>query len=171
MRNGPKSPWSADDRARIISAACDWIATGKTLREFCRQPEQPDGTPTPSFSLIYEWLREDGAEADEHRARFSRARDTGADVIAEEALEIIDAIPSTTERGVDNAAVAWARNRAELRLKLLAKWRPQKYGDKLDLTTQGDKLRPGVVLLPTESWGVVDGGGDPAASGGSGSDG
>ena len=31
----------------------------------------------------------------------------------------------------DNAHVAWLRNRAEYRLKLLAKWNPKKYGDRM----------------------------------------
>jgi hypothetical protein len=71
---------------------------------------------------------------------YQRARDVGADVIAEDVLRIIDEEPErivqideegnkSTSR-IDSAGVAWAKNRAEMRLKLLAKWNPKKYGDK-----------------------------------------
>ena len=71
---------------------------------------------------------------------YAEARDTGHDVIAEQALEIIDAEPErivevddegkASQGRIDSAAVTWAKNRAEMRLKLLAKWNPKKYGDK-----------------------------------------
>jgi hypothetical protein len=46
---------------------------------------------------------------------------------------------SSSER-IDSAHVAWLKNRAEQRMKLLAKWNPKKYGDRLALA--GDKENP-----------------------------
>ena len=74
-------------------------------------------------------------------ARFAHARDMGADAIAEECLEIIDAPPSLcgsegNER-LDPAAVQMQKNRVEARLKLLAKWNPKKYGDKVGVEAGG----------------------------------
>lgn len=47
----------------------------------------------------------------------------------------MDASPERymTELGerIDPASVAWAKSRAEQRLKLLAKWDPKRYGDKI----------------------------------------
>ena len=66
----------------------------------------------------------------------------GADAIAEEALELIDTPPVLTgsedSPKLDNAHVNWMRNRADLRLKLLAKWFPQRYGDRVGLDHTGD---------------------------------
>lgn len=109
-----------------------WIAQGKTLREYCRQPN------TPCWVTVYNWLEKDSIFA----ARFAHARDSGADAIAEETLEIIDTFPMQTDGDsgsrLDSAHVAWMKNRVELRMKLLAKWNPRKYGDKLDLNHKGE---------------------------------
>ena len=76
-------------------------------------------------------------DADEALAiAYARAREAGEDVIAQEALEIWDETPAryATEHGtrVDPAFVQHQRNRAEGRLKLLAKWNPKRWGDKID---------------------------------------
>ena len=105
---------------------CAWIEQGKTLREFCRLEGKP------AWRTVYDWQKAD----EDFAARFARARDIGHDVIAEEALAIIDeqAEFATGENGGshrDSAHVKWLQNRAEMRLKLLAKWNPKKYGDRV----------------------------------------
>jgi hypothetical protein len=114
-----------------IEEICQWISEGKTLRDYCRQ----DGKP--HYSTIYAWLLKD----DEFAQRFAQARDIGADVIAEEALSILDEMPervvSATSNSIDSGYVSWQKARAEFRLKLLAKWNPKKYGDKVDLKHSG----------------------------------
>lgn len=108
-----------------------WIADGNTLREFCRQPGKPN------WRTVYEWIEKDPIFA----ARFARARDMGHDAIAEDTLAIIDteAERAISEGGVrrDAAHVAWLKNRVEQRMKLLAKWNPKKYGDKVGVESSG----------------------------------
>lgn len=126
----PPLPVPQDKADEII----EWISAGKTLRDYCRI----DGNP--HYNTVYDWLEKD----EEFAGRFARARDVGHDVIAEEALAITDEPPERilTEQGdkVDPGYVAWVKNRAEMRLKLLAKWNPKKYGDKIDVTSKGDKV-------------------------------
>lgn len=117
----------------ILEEVICWVAQGKTLREYCRQ----EGAP--SFHAVYDWLNQN----EEAKRRFTRAREDGADAIAEEALEILETFPLATGQDgkLDSAHVAWLKNRAEFRLKLLAKWFPQRYGDKQTVQHEG-----GVVL-------------------------
>ena len=116
----------------IVEEICDWIAHGKTLRSYCRLKGKP------SWRTIYNWLDKDS----EFSSRFTQVRMLGADAIAEEALELIDTPPVLTgsedSPKLDNAHVNWMRNRADLRLKLLAKWFPQRYGDRVGLDHTGD---------------------------------
>ena len=116
----------------IVEEICDWIAHGKTLRSYCRLKGKP------SWRTIYNWLDKDS----EFSSRFTQVRMMGADAIAEEALELIDTPPVLTgsedSPKLDNAHVNWMRNRADLRLKLLAKWFPQRYGDRGGLDHTGD---------------------------------
>ena len=122
-------PYPAKITPAVIEEVLSRIAQGETLAALAREL----GFHPQS------WV--DRMRADEGLAlAYAHARDVGADVIAEQALEIIDAAPEriievddegkTLQGRIDSAAVAWAKNRAEMRLKLLAKWHPKKYGDK-----------------------------------------
>ena len=73
----------------------------------------------------------------------ARARDFGYDALADQALEIAaherhDWRMSLKGEVTDEVAISRARLRIETRLKLVAKWNPKKYGDKLDLTTRDE---------------------------------
>jgi hypothetical protein len=116
----PAEPIPVELAAEVLH----WIGQGKTLREFCRQ----DGKPC--YSTIYNWLDKDP----EFATLFARARDTGEDVIAQECLAIADddSRDVSGELGMPNSvAVNRDKLRIDTRLKLLAKWNPKKYGDKL----------------------------------------
>lgn len=116
----------------------DWIAHGKTLREFCRI----EGNP--AWRTVYLWLEKD----EDFATRFARAREMGHDAIAEETLEIIDTEAEMAEswskdggsKHRDSAHVSWMKNRVEQRMKLLAKWSPKRYGDKIDVTSDGKQV-------------------------------
>lgn len=124
-------PYPSKRKPEVVEEILRRLSDGEPLAAICRSDEK---FPHPTV-----WLR--WVDADEELAiAYAHARDVGADAIAEQALEIIDAEPERVveydDKGkevakrIDSAAVAWARNRADLRLKLLAKWNPKKYGDK-----------------------------------------
>ena len=112
---------------QVEDEICRRLSEGETLRAICRDEGMPP------WRSVYDWIAQDEGFA----ARFARAREVGADAIAEETLDILDAPPerTNTEHGdkVDSGYVAWQKNRAEQRLKLLAKWFPKKYGDKQEI--------------------------------------
>jgi hypothetical protein len=123
----------------------EWISEGKTLREFCRQEGKP------SFSAVYAWQKKDAQFAE----RIACARESGEEVIHQECLGIAD----TTQMGVivtDKDGVIETKTadmiehrklRIDTRLKLLAKWNPRKYGDKLDMNIAGKDGGPLVFTL------------------------
>lgn len=106
----PPEPVPRDIADEIV----EWIGQGKTLRDYCRQ----DGKPKPA--TVYDWLVKD----EEFGKRFARARETGYEALAQECQAIAD------ENCADQVDVGRNRLRVETRLKLLAKWWPQKYGDR-----------------------------------------
>ena len=67
----------------IMEEVLYWISSGNTLRSYCRQKGKP------AYSTIYNWLNKD----EELTERFARAREMGADWIADEILEIVDEKP------------------------------------------------------------------------------
>ena len=119
------------DKAQAI---CEWIAQGKTLRQWCRENDI-------HYSTVYLWQEKD----QDFAQRFARAREIGHDAIADETLEIIDTEAEFAEswskdggsKHRDSAHATWLKNRAEQRMKLLAKWNPKKYGDKVGVEHSG----------------------------------
>ena len=82
----------------------------------------------------YSWVEGDPELAE----RIARAREAGEEAIAADAMRIVDEPPPSTMNGsTDSGHVAWAKNRAEIRLKLLAKWNPKKWGDKVQAEHTG----------------------------------
>jgi hypothetical protein len=110
----------------IADALCGWIAQGKTLREFCRQPGMP------ARRTVDDWRDKDPDFA----ARVARARDTGFDMIAEEMLAIADTPQSgeivTQDKDgktvVTEDMLGHRKLQVETRAKLLACWDPRRYG-------------------------------------------
>jgi hypothetical protein len=126
----------------LVTEICDRVANGTPLREICREEGKP------SWTTFYNWINSDDALFE----RFTRARELGTDAIAEDAIAILDAIPERIDGGrMDSAYVQWQKNRVEMRLKLLAKWNPRKYGDKTILA--GDKENP---VVTESTVGVLD---------------
>lgn len=112
----------------IGAEVCARVSTGETLRQICRE----DGMP--SKSTFYEWMEADAELA----GRFARARLDGFDAIAEEALSIADDKPERNPMGgIDGGDVQHRKLRIETRLKLLAKWDPKRYGEKVETQITG----------------------------------
>lgn len=112
----------------VIERVLSGLRAGTPLTVICGADDMPcDDT-------IRAWADEDEALSRD----IARAREAGFDAIAVDAMSIIDAEPERvvtmtgddrTESRIDSASVQWAYRRAELRLKLLAKWDPKRYGD------------------------------------------
>lgn len=117
---------------RILEAVTAGIPLAQVLRE--------DGMPKPS--TFYDWLEADEALS----GRFARAREFGADAIAVEALRIADTPVEGERRKVTDDGVevttedmlGHRKLQVETRLKLLSKWDPKRYGDRLELDGKVD---------------------------------
>ncbi|AYJ87653.1 hypothetical protein D3Y57_19150 [Sphingomonas paeninsulae] len=111
----------------------DGISDGIPLRQLCR-------THGIGKSTVYDWMADDK----EFAGRFARAREIGFDAIAADCLDIADDVSNDTkivgedEREVANTEwISRSKLRVETRLKLLAKWDPKRYGDKIQHTGDG----------------------------------
>lgn len=129
-RDIPPITLKGDDKTQAQDAICGLIADGIPLREICRLPGMP------KWRTVYDWIRNDPDFASAMEA----ARLLGYDAIAEEALEIADTQQVgeriEKEKGkivkvVQEDMLGHRKLQIETRLKLLAKWHPKKYGDKV----------------------------------------
>lgn len=108
------------DRAVIVNQICERLAKGEPLASICRDPEMPS-----AFDV---WNYQD--RDDSIKAAIARAREIGEEAIALDAQLIVDGL-----KPVPGVPVEAARDkaRAEVRLKLLAKFNPKRWGESTQL--------------------------------------
>jgi hypothetical protein len=97
----------------------------------------------PEWRTVYDWMYRN----EDLSAAIAHARELGQDAIAEDIMREISEDPERilSEGGgrIDSGYVQLIKARAEIKLKLLAKWNPKKYGDRTVLA--GDAQMPVVV--------------------------
>lgn len=114
-------------------AICSQLSIGKSLRTVCSQKGMP------SVQTIFTWFR----LHPEFLELYARAKEESADALAEEILDISDESIKVIKSGAEKKSSAYAqaqRLRVDTRKWIASKLKPKKYGDKLDLTTKGEKL-------------------------------
>lgn len=130
----------------IVDQIIERLSNGEPLREICRSEGMP------AWRTVYDWLRAN----EEFSTRFAQARELGEDAIAQECLDIADNARNDWMERQGSKSEGWVLNgehvqrsklRIETRLKLLAKWNPKKYGEKVDLNHGGQKDNPITSLL------------------------
>lgn len=125
---GEKQPTGRPSKftMELAEKICERMSKGEPLAQICRD----DGMP--AVRTINDWRAQDA----EVSAMFGRARDEGYDAIAQQCLDIADQSEMdtiATEHG-DRPNTEWisrSKLRVETRLKLLAKWDPRRYGEKI----------------------------------------
>lgn len=136
---------AAGPNREVFAKICERHSKGETIASILRTPGMP------GRSTFYEWL-----EDEELSGLFARARDAAMDAIADEAVAIAEDGANDTyvdENGfkrVDNDVIQRSKLRVDTRLKLLAKWAPRKYGDKLELSGDADRPLTVQVIRLTE---------------------
>jgi hypothetical protein len=133
----------------IAQQMCEMLSEGVPLREICRM----DGFPY--WRTVYLWMAKD----ENLSAHIARAREAGYDAMAEECLIIADnpqfgQKQTMTDEGTSTTVedmLGHRKLRIETRLKLLAKWNPKKYGDRV--THAGDPEAP--LEVHSEALGVL----------------
>lgn len=150
MSRGRPCTYSGDVATEILRR----LAAGETLKGICRD----EGMPPES--TVREWALDD---REGFAARYARARELGAYAMADELLEISDDGRNDwveREAGgklLDHEHVQRSKLRADTRKWLLSKQLPKVFGDKLDVTSQGEKMNQGFVMVaPSEAAGPAE---------------
>lgn len=119
-KGGRPSKYTVELAAKIIVR----VAEGESMRTICRDEEMP------RMSTIFAWLRDNK----EFSEQYTRAKQEAADALSEDIQEI----GKLTLTGLYEPAAA--RVAIDSYKWIAAKLKPKKYGDKVDITTDGEKL-------------------------------
>lgn len=140
----------------IVERICERLSQGEPLAAICRE----DGMP--GARTVYDWCEKDKDVA----AVIARARDAGEEWLAAECLQIantpVSGVIEKMEPNKEGDLVVVERRREDMlghrklqietRLKLLAKWNPKKWGEKVEQTHLGDASAPVVVSTVAKGW-------------------
>lgn len=126
---GRPSDYSQETAQKI----CEYISNGKSLRATCLEEGMP------SAVTVFKWMR----EHEEFLNQYARATEERAEAQNESLLDLGDeAIRLAQEVDVkaSSAVVQAVKLKADNLKWVMSKMKPKKYGDKVDLTTGGEKF-------------------------------
>lgn len=132
MKLGRPSLFTQEIAEQII----EQLAAGTPLAEICRKEGMP------GYRTVYDWM----GKYEDFSAAIAHAREDGEDAIAADCLQIADDSRNDfiEQQDKEDQPAWWKFNgdhvqrcklRIETRLKLLSKWNPKKYGDKIQNET------------------------------------
>lgn len=125
---------------------CERLSKGEPLAHICRDEHMPAVRTVSLWKSVHA----------DFSADFARAREEGFDAIAASCLDIADDTANDTkmvggEDGEREAAntewISRSKLRVETRLKLLAKWDPKRYGEKIHQEHSGEVGVVGMAAL------------------------
>lgn len=141
--------YTQEEREGIFDDIIEEIIEGRAIRNILKDPG------FPSASTFFKWL----GETPEWEKRYAYACALRADLIFEKMLEVAENTELGEEVTLDHNGMKVVtkdmtnhrRLKADTYKWVLAKMAPKKYGDKLDITTDGDKIEN-----PTPVWNFID---------------
>jgi hypothetical protein len=122
----PKKPPGRPSKCTpaVVAAICERISQGEPMAQICR------AAGMPAVRTVTDWMERDAGVF----ASIARARIEGFDAIA--------ANVRLVARGLGESTMDVARDKLiiDTDLKLLSKWDPKRYGDRVDLEVKGDAV-------------------------------
>lgn len=135
----------------LAANICAQLALGYSLRTVCREDNMP------SLATIFNWLR----NKPEFLDQYEKAKQESTDAMAEDILDIADNgtndyIEREKEDGsstvvLNSENIQRSRLRVDTRKWLMSKMKPKKYGEKLDVSSLGEKLQGNMIVIKDNS--------------------
>jgi len=134
----------------LADLICSKIATSsRSLRTICEDEEMP------AVRTIMYWLRDNA----DFLQQYTRAKEDQADYLAEEMIDIADdgsndfmtiTKGDTSYNVEDKEVTSRSKLRVETRKWIASKLKPKKYSERMDITTDGDKINASHQLTPEQ---------------------
>ena len=131
---------------KLADKICKMIAQGQSVRSICAKKDMI------SMQTFFRWLREN----DKFREQYARACEERSYMHAEDIIEIADNATNDYMEKLESDGyifnsenVQRSRLRIDTRKWLMSKLNPKVYGDKLDMTTNGNDI--GVTLSASQA--------------------
>ncbi len=147
-----------DYTKELGNAICDRISLGESVRNIVKSEEMP------SSSTIYRWLLDEDKQ--EFWEQYEKARNIQAELMFEELLEIADDgrndiytrenNDGSTYDVTNTDVISRSRLRVDTRKWYLSKVLPKKFGEKMDVTSDGKSIKGNTIIIKDFSNGDRD---------------
>lgn len=143
-KNGKKLGRPTKFNKRVAMAILEGLSNGLALKAICAEESMPERW------IVYAWLRDDskvvdiGGVSEKFSHLYNRACEEKADALADELQMLAD------ESDLSKEAILKARLQVDTRKWIASKLKPRKYGDRLDMTSDGEKL-DGLVIVRSDT--------------------
>ncbi len=140
--NGRPSSYTQE----LADKICSQLAEGISLRTVCLDEDMP------CKATVFNWLRTNKDFLDQ----YARAKEESADAMSEDILDIADDGTNDwmwIKRGgedvqvPDNEVLQRSRLRVDTRKWIMSKMKPKKYGDKMDVTSDGKAIKGNSIIF------------------------
>lgn len=140
-----KKHYTEIEKQNIFDEICEIIINGKSLRYALNHLSNGKHIHATDF---FRWLREDENKG----KQYARATEERAELIFEDIFDIADDssndfIEVDNIQKVNSEHIQRSRLRVDARKWALSKMMPKKYGDKLDITSDGEKLKSDIPAI------------------------
>lgn len=132
----------------LAAKICSELSEGKSLRTVCAAEDMPSKT------TVFNWMQ----SIPDFLVQYARAKEEAADALVDEMIEIADDGSNdymTITKGdheynvEDREVTSRSKLRVETRKWIASKLKPKRYGEKLDLTSLGERLVQPPVIVST----------------------
>ena len=136
-KNGRPTMYSG----KIVDKICAEIALGRSLRSICLDESMPD------LTTVYEWLRIYPNFTQQYAVATDERTETQQEMLIEMGDKAIEHAEEADPKAAGAVVSAYKLKADNLKWSM-SKMKPKKYGDKLDLTSDGK-------VLPTPIYGGI----------------
>lgn len=143
VKIGRPSLWTQE----LADIICEKLSEGVSLRTVCLDEDMPDAR------TVFRWLRTN----EQFCQQYARAKQESADAMAEDVLDIADDgsndwMEKQVSKGVfidvpNNEVLQRSKLRVDTRKWLMSKMKPKKYGEKMDVTSDGKAIKGNSIVF------------------------
>lgn len=143
------------DRSAVIDYVCSQLTSSSVSLAAILRGTMPDGSGLPNYSEIMSWILDDPTFSE----KYTRAREYQADFLFDELVEIADDCrndwmerndPTNPGYVANRELVARTKLRLDTRKWCASKLKPKKYGERMDVSVQGEMVLATLTLEQLE---------------------
>ena len=125
---------------KLADTICTRLSLGESMRSVCRSEEMPE------METIWRWLR----EKKDFNEQYVRATEERTEAQHEDLLDLGDnaiELSQSVDPKASGAVVQAVKLKADNLRWVMSKMKPKKYGDKVDLTSDGKAIKGNTIVL------------------------